>query len=145
VKFRKNYRPRRLQLILQEKSKLSLKIVNNKGGGNSPFFIKGSTMGTDIKIVQDEKVITKLKPPSMWKVVFHNDDYTPMDLVIDILRKIFKHHETSAKEITLEIHNTGAGIAGIYTYEVAEQKGLDATFIARENGAPLKITIEEEQ
>jgi len=101
-------------------------------------------MGTDIEVVQDEKVITKLQPPSLWRVIFHNDDFTPMDLVIDILKKIFKHTESSAKEITLEIHNTGAGIAGVYTFEIAEQKGIDATFIARENGAPLKITIEQE-
>ena len=101
-------------------------------------------MGTEIEVVQEEKVTTKLQPPTMWKVIFHNDDYTPMDLVIDILKKIFKHTETSAKDITMEIHNTGAGIAGVYTYEIAEQKGIDATFIARENGAPLKITVEEE-
>jgi ATP-dependent Clp protease adaptor protein ClpS len=99
-------------------------------------------MGTKTDIA--EKVEIKLQPPTMWKVVFHNDDYTPMDLVIDILKKIFKHHDKSAKEITLEIHNTGAGVAGSYTYEIAEQKGIDATFIAREHGAPLKITIEEE-
>jgi ATP-dependent Clp protease adaptor protein ClpS len=101
-------------------------------------------MGTDVEIVQQEKVITKLQPPSLWKVVFHNDDFTPMDLVIDLLKNIFRHTETSAKEITLEIHNTGAGIAGLYTYEIAEQKSIDATSIARENGAPLKITIERD-
>jgi ATP-dependent Clp protease adaptor protein ClpS len=95
-------------------------------------------------IREAEKVTTKLKPPSLFKVVFHNDDKTPMDLVIHLLQKIFKHSETAAKEITMEIHNTGAGIAGVYTYEIAEQKGIDATFIARENGAPLQITVERD-
>jgi ATP-dependent Clp protease adaptor protein ClpS len=102
-------------------------------------------MSTDTEIVQQEKVITALQPPSLWRVVFHNDDFTPMDLVIDILKGVFKHTEGSAKEITLEIHNTGFGIAGIYTYEIAEQKGIDATYIAREHGAPLKITVERDE
>jgi ATP-dependent Clp protease adaptor protein ClpS len=100
-------------------------------------------MGTSTDVV--EKVETKLKPPTLWKVVFHNDDYTPMDLVIAILMKIFKHNESSAKAITLEIHNTGAGIAGLYTHEIAEQKVHDAIYLARENGAPLKITAEEDE
>lgn len=102
-------------------------------------------MSSDVQIIQDEKVKTKLRPPPMYKVVFHNDDYTPMDLVIVLLTKIFKHTESAAKEITLEIHNSGAGIAGVYTYEIAEQKSLHATAIARENGAPLKITVEEDE
>lgn len=101
-------------------------------------------MGTDVQVVQSEKVTTKLEPPAMYKVVFHNDDYSPMDLVIAILKKVFKHSDQAAEEITLEIHNTGAGIAGVFTYEIAEQKGLDATHIARENGAPLKITVERD-
>ena len=99
-------------------------------------------MSADIK--EAEKVTTKFQPPSLFKVVFHNDDYTPMDLVIHLLKNVFKHSETAAKEITMEIHNTGAGIAGVYTYEIAEQKGIDATFIARENGAPLQITVERD-
>jgi ATP-dependent Clp protease adaptor protein ClpS len=101
-------------------------------------------MGSKTDIAEKTHVITKLEPPTLWKVVVHNDDYTPMDLVIDILKSIFKHQETSAKEITMEIHNTGSGIAGLYTYEIAEQKGITATNIARENGAPLKITLEED-
>ncbi len=99
-------------------------------------------MTTETKI--DEKVTVSLQPPKMWKVVFLNDDQTPMELVIELLTQIFKHNETSAKEITLEIHETGAGVAGLYTYEIAEQKGVEATQIARANGAPLRIQVEEE-
>ncbi len=99
-------------------------------------------MTTETKI--DEKVTVSLQPPKMWKVVFLNDDQTPMELVIELLTQIFKHNETSAKEITLEIHETGAGVAGLYTYEIAEQKGVEATHIARANGAPLRIQVEEE-
>jgi ATP-dependent Clp protease adaptor protein ClpS len=93
----------------------------------------------------EEKLSTKLQPPSMWKVVFLNDNHTPMEFVIGLLMKIFKHTEVSAAEVTLEIHNTGSGVAGIYSYEIAEQKGLEATQVSRSNGYPLKIQVEQEK
>lgn len=99
-------------------------------------------MTTEVKI--DEKVVTSLQPPRMWKVIFLNDNHTPMELVIEILTKIFKHSAESARQITLEIHNEGSAVAGIYTYEIAEQRGLEATNIARANGSPLKIQVEQE-
>lgn len=92
----------------------------------------------------EEKVVVSLEPPKMWKVVFLNDDQTPMELVIDLLTGIFKHNESSAKDITMEIHETGSGIAGVYTYEIAEQKGIEATSVARKNGSPLRIQVEQE-
>jgi ATP-dependent Clp protease adaptor protein ClpS len=99
-------------------------------------------MTTDIKI--DEKIVVSLQPPKLWKVIFLNDDQTPMELVIELLTVIFKHNEARAKEITLEIHNTGSGVAGIYTYEIAEQRGIEATNLARANGSPLRIQVEQE-
>jgi ATP-dependent Clp protease adaptor protein ClpS len=99
-------------------------------------------MTTDVKM--DEKIVVALQPPKMWKVILLNDDQTPMELVIEILTQIFKHTETRAKEITLEIHETGAGVAGVYTYEIAEQRGIEATNAARANGAPLRIQVEQE-
>lgn len=99
-------------------------------------------MSVDTKI--DDKVVVSLQPPKMFKVIMLNDDVTPMDVVIAILMKVFKHSEERAKEITLEIHNEGSGIAGIYTYEIAEQRGIEATDIARANGAPLRINVEQE-
>lgn len=100
-------------------------------------------MVTDVKI--EDKVSISLKAPKLWKVVFHNDNQTPMDFVIGLLIAIFKHNETEAKEITLEIHNSGYGVAGIYTHEIAEQKGTEATHISREKGYPLLITIEKDE
>jgi ATP-dependent Clp protease adaptor protein ClpS len=97
-----------------------------------------------VETVKREKVVVSLQPPSLWKVVFLNDDKTPMDLVILLLTSIFKHDEAHAREITMEVHNTGSGIAGVYTYEIAEQLGLEATKVARTNGAPLKIQVEQE-
>lgn len=100
-------------------------------------------MTTDVKI--DEKVTVSLQPPKMWKVIFLNDNQTPMELVIELLTKVFKHDEKRAQEITLEIHNEGSGVAGVYSYEIAEQRGIEATNIARANGSPLRISVEEEE
>ena len=97
-------------------------------------------MSTDLKI--DEKITVSLQPPKLWKVVLLNDDKTPMEFVIELLTGIFKHAQDRAKDITLEIHNTGSAVAGIYTHEIAEQKGIDSTQAARQNGFPLVVTIE---
>lgn len=100
-------------------------------------------MAEDVKI--DEKITVKLQPPKMWKVVVLNDDHTPMEFVIELLVTVFKHTTDVAKELTMEIHNSGSAIVGIYVHEIAEQRGVEATQIARSNGFPLKITIEEER
>lgn len=92
-----------------------------------------------------EKTKVDIDLPSLWKVIFLNDDHTPMEFVIQLLTSIFKHSESSAKEVTLEIHNTGSGVAGVYTYEIAEQRGIEATQLSRHNGFPLKIQVEKEQ
>ena len=99
-------------------------------------------MSTEIQT--EEKIAVSLQPPSLYKVVFLNDDRTPMEFVIDILMSIFKHSDSSAKEVTLDVHNTGSGVAGIYAHEIAEQLGIEATKLARTNGFPLQINIERE-
>jgi len=99
-------------------------------------------MSTEIEV--KEKTTVQLAPPALWKVIFLNDDKTPMELVIELLTGIFKHTESKAKEITLEIHETGSSIVGIYPFEIAEQKGIEATTIARQNGSPLRISVEQE-
>ena len=99
-------------------------------------------MSTEIEV--KEKTTVQLAPPALWKVIFLNDDKTPMELVIELLTGIFKHTESKAKEITLEIHETGSSIVGIYPFEIAEQKGIEATTVARQNGSPLRITVEQE-
>jgi ATP-dependent Clp protease adaptor protein ClpS len=100
------------------------------------------TVDSDVKI--DEKIKQKVVEPKRWKVIFLNDDSTPMDFVIDLLVSIFKHGQETAKEITMEIHNNGSGIAGIYNFEIAEVKAVEATTLARVNGFPLQIKLEEE-
>jgi ATP-dependent Clp protease adaptor protein ClpS len=98
----------------------------------------------DIDVQIDEKIKQKISEPRRWKVVFLNDDVTPMEFVISLLVEVFKHSQETAKEITLEIHNSGSGIAGVYSFEIAEAKAVEATTLARTNGFPLQIKMEEE-
>lgn len=89
-------------------------------------------------------VTTSLKPPNKYKVLVMNDDHTPMEFVIIMLMSVFRHSQDKAIELTAKIHNEGSATAGIYTYEIAEQKYIDATHLARENGHPLVLKVEEE-
>lgn len=82
--------------------------------------------------------------PSKYKVVVLNDDKTPIDFVIAMLMRVFKHTPSAAEAITLKIHNEGSAVAGIYSYEIAEQKVVEATNLAREHGFPLVIKSEPE-
>ena len=96
----------------------------------------------DIQI--DEVVKKKAQEPLRYKVVLLNDDQTPVEWVIRVLADIFKHTNETAEKITLTIHNEGSGVAGIYTYEIAEQKVIEATTESRNHGFPLQIKLEEE-
>ena len=92
----------------------------------------------------DTEIVTKPRVPPRYKVIILNDDVTPVDWVVAILKRIFHHDEKTAQDITTHIHNQGSGVAGIYTYEIAEQKVMEATTASRQQGYPLKITLEEE-
>ena len=93
---------------------------------------------TDIQL--DEKIKVTAQEPRRWKVILLNDDSTPMEFVISLLIEIFKHTTETAKDIMLQVHETGSGIAGVYSFEIAEQKGMEATA----SGFPLQIKLEEE-
>lgn len=94
----------------------------------------------EVEIDNDFEILS----PGLYKVIIQNDDHTPMDFVIAVLMHIFKHSEARAKDITMQIHNEGAGVAGVYSHEIAEQKGAEGTMLARQNGWPLVFRIEEE-
>jgi len=85
----------------------------------------------------------ELKKPSLWKVVFLNDDYTPMDFVVEMLTGQFGQSSNDAERVTWEIHQTGKGIAGTYTFEIAETKAYIVMQKAQENEYPLKLSLEE--
>ncbi len=97
----------------------------------------------------DQGVVTesekKLKPPAMFKVLLHNDDYTTMEFVVQILQSVFHRSLAEATQIMLHIHRNGIGVAGVYTYEVAETKVAIVEAMARHhtNEYPLKCTMEE--
>ena len=96
------------------------------------------------EIVIDEKIkVTTFEPPK-YKVVLLNDDTTPIDFVIEILMSIYRHTQETAEQLTLTIHHEGAGVAGIYTYELAEQKAIETVNLSRQSGFPLQIKVEEE-
>ena len=96
----------------------------------------------DVKI--DEKITLGLDVPKQYKVIMLNDDGTPMDFVTSILSVMFKHSEETSKKIMLTIHDEGSAVVGIYTYEIAEQKTIEATTLSRDNGFPLQIRLEQE-
>jgi ATP-dependent Clp protease adaptor protein ClpS len=91
-----------------------------------------------------EKTTEKYKEPGFYKVIFINDNVTPMEFVIDVLQKIFKHSLDTANNIMLTVHNDGSAVVGIYPYEIAEQKGVETTLLARQSGFPLQVKIERE-
>ncbi len=98
----------------------------------------------DTNIVVDKKSAPKLKPPQMYKVLLHNDDYTSMEFVVAVLQTIFNHSEASATRIMLHIHHNGVGVAGVYSHEIAETKVRKVVELAKEAEFPLLCTMEPE-
>lgn len=101
-------------------------------------------MSVDIDVQIDQKIIHEITEPSKYVVIMLNDDVTPIDWVIDVLIKIFKHSSQKAENISLTIHNEGSAIVGTYSYEIAEQKCIETTELARNSGFPLQIRLEKE-
>ena len=86
---------------------------------------------------------TSTKTPSMYRVLIMNDDYTPMDFVIHVLQKFFSKEYTEASRIMLQVHQKGAGVAGTFSYEIAETKVYQVNQYAKQNRYPLKCTMEK--
>jgi ATP-dependent Clp protease adaptor protein ClpS len=103
------------------------------------------------KFENDENVATetkpekKLKKPTLYKVLLHNDNYTTREFVVAVLKEIFHKSETEAVQIMLHVHYNGIGVAGVYTFEVAETKIRTVEAAARDNGFPLRLSMEPEE
>ena len=106
-----------------------------------PKFIKN--IDQDNKVLIKKRTKKKLKKPSLYKVVMLNDDYTPMDFVVYLLKTFFKKNHEEASKIMLEVHNKGAAICGIFTFEIAETKILKVINTSRNNGFPLLCILEK--
>ena len=120
---------------------------------NPNYFLSEITLNSDEEnnddfknkfssIVLEEK--PKLKKPPLYKVIMLNDDYTPMEFVIEMLQTYFSKSQEQATEIMLHIHQKGIGICGLYTYEIAESKATQVLDKARKNQHPLQIKLEKE-
>ena len=92
----------------------------------------------------DQELKTKLKKPSMYKVVMLNDDFTPMDFVVYLLKTYFNKPQEEASQIMLQVHKKGFGICGVFTYEIAETKVNQTMDLAQQNQHPLQCTIEKD-
>ena len=95
---------------------------------------------------RDSDVLTeerpRTRPPRRFRVLFHNDDFTTMEFVVEALIRYFHKSATEASQIMLEVHVRGAGSAGVYTRDVAETKIAQVTAAAQERGFPLLVTME---
>jgi ATP-dependent Clp protease adaptor protein ClpS len=104
----------------------------------------GGVMTPDGSTVVKKRLKQNVAKPSMYKVLMLNDNYTTMEFVIDVLKKIFRKSEQEATEIMLSIHHAGSGVAGIYPHDIAITKVKQVHDEASKSGFPLKCTIEKE-
>jgi ATP-dependent Clp protease adaptor protein ClpS len=111
---------------------------------NDPVRIQiwGTKPDGDVALLLRTK--SKVKRPSMYKVILLNDDYTPMDFVVHILERFFGKNVEEAVKIMLQVHNDGSAVCGVYTFEVAEAKSTVVMDYAQSNGHPLECIIEKE-
>ena len=91
-----------------------------------------------------ERSAIKLVPPAMYNVLLHNDDYTPMDFVIDVLQRFFRLDNEKATEVMLNVHYKQIGICGTFTAEIAETKVAQVMNYAKQNEHPLRCSMEKE-
>jgi ATP-dependent Clp protease adaptor protein ClpS len=94
-------------------------------------------------VITERRTERKLKKPKMYKVLLHNDDYTTMEFVVFILQGIFHRSEAEAVQIMLHVHKNGLGVAGVYSYEIAETRIAQVETLARQHEFPLRCSMEE--
>ena len=98
--------------------------------------------GHDAGVVTESQ--KQVKKPPLYKVLLHNDDYTTMEFVVAVLQTVFHKSEADAVHIMLAVHQQGVGVAGVYTYEIAEVKVQKVTELAKAKEFPLLCTLEED-
>ncbi|MCM2680768.1 ATP-dependent Clp protease adapter ClpS [Echinimonas agarilytica] len=101
---------------------------------------KNQDLENDV-VTADPKI--EIKEPSLYKVVLNNDDYTPMEFVIEILQRFFLHNVEQATQIMLNVHHEGKGVCGVYTRDVAETKVVQVNEYSQEHEHPLLCSMEK--
>ncbi len=117
--------------------KLRAEASGSDAGGSDQDDVAG---GPGTIVVSKPK--TRTKTPPLYRVILMNDDYTPMDFVIHVLQKFFNKDITEATQIMLQVHQKGAGVCGVFTFEIAETKVYQVNQYSRQNRHPLKCTME---
>jgi len=100
----------------------------------------GHESGTQTLVRPDSKTAT----PKFFKVVIHNDDFTPRDFVVHVLQRFFRKDETTAMQLMLQVHHRGLGVAGVFTHEIAETKAYQVNEYSKQNRYPLRTTVERD-
>ena len=104
---------------------------------------KSETPGIEDLDLAVKEAEPKLKRPPLYRVVLINDDYTPMEFVVEVLETVFGMERNKATRVMLEVHTRGKGICGVFSYEIAETKVAQVTSIAQQQQHPLLCTMEE--
>ena len=99
-------------------------------------------MSTDIQTLTKEKI--KLEEPGLYDVIFLNDNITTQEFVIRVLKQFFNKSQEQAEAIMKKIHDSGQGVVGSYVHELAEQKGIETTLLARQEGMPLQVKVKKQ-
>lgn len=118
-------------------------ILSGPGDGNDTTPPDDGSGGDDHQTGIATKTRTRPKKPSMYKVLLLNDDYTPMEFVVIVLKQIFRMDMEQATRVMLHVHQRGVGVCGVFSYEVAETKVNQVMDFARQNQHPLQCTLEK--
>ena len=114
-------------------------------GGPSKAGVKAATMSQKTLVKPRTKVKTKVEKPPLWKVILLNDDFTPREFVVQVLKAVFRMNEAHAHHVMMTAHQKGACVIAVYTRDVADTKAKEATELGKQNGYPLYFTTEKEE
>ena len=124
-----------LKLNLKCSIKIIIPLTMNEGDKTNE-----DNVGGNIKLETNPKT----KIPALYRVLMMNDDYTPMEFVIEVLEKFFQKNREAATEVMLHVHQRGVGVCGIYAYDLAETKAMQVMNYARKYEHPLQVQLEKE-
>jgi ATP-dependent Clp protease adaptor protein ClpS len=127
----------RREVRAQERSRKQDRKQDDDGAGG------GRPSDGDTVVERRTRPETRTKKPPMYKVILLNDDYTPMEFVVEILKVVFHKQHAEATRIMLHVHQNGMGVAGVFPYEIAETKMRTVDELARQSEFPLKCVMEK--